>query len=201
MALSNKISYFSSLYLLSIRKPFVTTTLCTPSLQPTRRIRVKLVRVGHPARSLPQVLDSALDAQIKAHASVAGHTLHELEGVEKSSCSTEPTLLLIDIEGCDMEEKKDYEESTLNEGEAEIAIPHARRLIQIGVHASNIGVITPYSAQQSALLSVVSRPEIAAAAPGIESDYPFVELQFVSQSIVHRRSCSIPCLIPSLSEQ
>ncbi|CAH1416706.1 unnamed protein product [Lactuca virosa] len=85
--------------------------------------------------------------KIKAHASVAGHTLHELEGVEKSSSSTEPTLLLIDIAGCDMEEKKDEEESTLNEGEAEIAIAHARRLIQSGVRASDIGIITPYSAQ------------------------------------------------------
>ncbi|KAL7610849.1 hypothetical protein Lser_V15G10896 [Lactuca serriola] len=46
-----------------------------------------------------------------------------------------------------MEEKKDEEESILNEGEAEIAIAHARRLIQSGVHASDIGVITPYSAQ------------------------------------------------------
>lgn len=27
-------------------------------------IRVKLVRLGHPARLLPQVLDSALDAQV-----------------------------------------------------------------------------------------------------------------------------------------
>lgn len=30
-------------------------------------IRVKLVRVGHPARLLPQVLDSALDAQVYIH--------------------------------------------------------------------------------------------------------------------------------------
>ncbi|CAI9280995.1 unnamed protein product [Lactuca saligna] len=35
--------------------------------------------------------------KIKAHASAAGHILYELEGVEKSSSSTEPTLLLIDI--------------------------------------------------------------------------------------------------------
>jgi len=27
-------------------------------------IRVKLVRIGHPARLLPQVVDSALDAQV-----------------------------------------------------------------------------------------------------------------------------------------
>ncbi|KVH97482.1 hypothetical protein Ccrd_000437, partial [Cynara cardunculus var. scolymus] len=83
---------------------------------------------------------------IKAHASVAGHTLHELENVQKSS-SAEPTLVLIDIAGCDMEEKKDEEESTLNEGEAEIAIAHAKRLVQSGVRASDIGIITPYSAQ------------------------------------------------------
>ncbi|KVI04617.1 hypothetical protein Ccrd_017065 [Cynara cardunculus var. scolymus] len=87
---------------------------------------------------------------IKAHTSVAGHTLHELENVQKSS-SAEPTLVLIDIAGCDMEEKKDEEESTLNEGEAEIAIAHAKRLIQSGVHASDIGIITPYSAQVKTL--------------------------------------------------
>ncbi|GJX00525.1 DNA-binding protein SMUBP-2 [Tanacetum coccineum] len=92
--------------------------------------------------------------KVKAHASVAGHALYELEDVQKSS-SAEPTLLLIDTAGfkrigdviCDMEEKKDEEESTLNEGEAEIAIAHAKRLIQSGLRASDIGIITPYSAQ------------------------------------------------------
>ncbi|KAM0016857.1 putative hydrolase [Helianthus debilis subsp. tardiflorus] len=86
------------------------------------------------------------NSKIEAHASVAGHTLHELEDVQKSS-SAEPTLLLVDIAGCDMEEKKDEEESTLNEGEADIAIAHAKRLIQSGVRASDIGIITPYAAQ------------------------------------------------------
>ncbi|KAL8229878.1 hypothetical protein R6Q57_014778 [Mikania cordata] len=86
------------------------------------------------------------NSKIKAHASVAGHTLYELEGVQKSSAA-EPTLLLVDIAGCDMEEKKDEEESTLNEGEADIAIAHAKRLVQSGVRSSDIGIITPYSAQ------------------------------------------------------
>ncbi|KAJ0634038.1 putative hydrolase [Helianthus annuus] len=86
------------------------------------------------------------NSKIEAHASVAGHTLHELEDVQKSS-SAEPTLLLVDIAGCDMDEKKDEEESTLNEGEADIAIAHAKRLIQSGVRASDIGIITPYAAQ------------------------------------------------------
>lgn len=46
-----------------------------------------------------------------------------------------------------MEEKKDEEESTLNEGEAEVAMAHAKRLIQSGVQPSYIGIITPYAAQ------------------------------------------------------
>ncbi|KAK8554236.1 hypothetical protein V6N13_073165 [Hibiscus sabdariffa] len=86
------------------------------------------------------------NSKIKAHSSVAAHMLFDLANVKKSS-STEPTLLLIDTTGCDMEEKKDEEESTLNEGEAEVAISHAKRLVQAGVPASDIGIITPYAAQ------------------------------------------------------
>nr|XP_028948000.1 DNA-binding protein SMUBP-2 isoform X2 [Malus domestica] len=86
------------------------------------------------------------NSKIKAHSSVAGHMLLDLEDV-KTTSSTEPTLLLIDTAGCDMEEKKDEEESTLNEGEADVAIAHAKRLVQSGVQASDIGIITPYAAQ------------------------------------------------------
>ncbi|GLT96075.1 hypothetical protein SLE2022_137240 [Rubroshorea leprosula] len=86
------------------------------------------------------------DSKIKAHPSVAAHMLFDLENVKRTT-STEPTLLLIDTAGCDMEEKKDEEDSTLNEGEAEIAISHAKRLTQSGVLASDIGIITPYAAQ------------------------------------------------------
>uniref|UniRef100_A0A5B7CBG4 DNA helicase n=1 Tax=Davidia involucrata TaxID=16924 RepID=A0A5B7CBG4_DAVIN len=86
------------------------------------------------------------NSKIKAHPSVAAHMLSDLDDVKKSS-STEPTLLLIDIAGCDMEEKKDEEDSTLNEGEAEVAIAHAKRLVHSGVRASDIGIITPYAAQ------------------------------------------------------
>lgn len=37
--------------------------------------RVKLVRLGHPARLLPQILDSALDAQVKPFKKIAGLTV------------------------------------------------------------------------------------------------------------------------------
>ncbi|KAL2923698.1 DNA-binding protein SMUBP-2 [Bienertia sinuspersici] len=90
------------------------------------------------------------DSKIEAHSSVAAHMLYDLEDVKKTP-ATEPTLLLVDIAGCDMEEKKDEEDSTLNDGEAEVAIAHAKRLVDSGVQASNIGVITPYNAQVVAL--------------------------------------------------
>lgn len=50
-----------------------------------------------------------------------------------------------------MEDKKDEEDSTLNEGEAEVAIAHAKRLVESGVRASDIGLITPYAAQVSVI--------------------------------------------------
>ncbi|CAL9248836.1 unnamed protein product [Arabidopsis halleri] len=86
------------------------------------------------------------DNKITAHSSVASHMLFDLENVTKSS-STEATLLLVDTAGCDMEEKKDEEESTYNEGEAEVAMAHAKRLMESGVQPSDIGIITPYAAQ------------------------------------------------------
>ncbi|XP_011075212.2 DNA-binding protein SMUBP-2 [Sesamum indicum] len=98
------------------------------------------------------------DGKIKAHSSVAAHTLYELEDVKKSS-SAEPTLLLVDIAGCDMEEKKDEEDSTLNEGEAAVAIAHARRLVESGVQAANIGIITPYAAQVVQLKMLKSKED------------------------------------------
>ncbi|XP_037443852.1 DNA-binding protein SMUBP-2-like isoform X1 [Triticum dicoccoides] len=88
--------------------------------------------------------------KIKAHSSVAGHMLYDLEGVNKSS-STEPTIILVDTTGCDMEEVKDEEESTMNEGEAAVSIAHAKLLVESGVRAIDIGIITPYSAQVTCL--------------------------------------------------
>ncbi|XP_015691311.2 DNA-binding protein SMUBP-2 isoform X1 [Oryza brachyantha] len=88
--------------------------------------------------------------KIKAHSSVADHMLYDLEEVKRSS-STEPTIILIDTTGCDMEEVKDEEESTMNEGEAAVSIAHAKLLVESGVHASEIGIITPYAAQVTCL--------------------------------------------------
>lgn len=86
------------------------------------------------------------DSKIEAHGSVMGHSLCDLEGVKESS-TTQAVLILIDTTGCDMEEKKDEEDSTMNEGEAKVALVHAKKLVENGVKSSDIGVITPYAAQ------------------------------------------------------
>ncbi|KAK2653240.1 hypothetical protein Ddye_013096 [Dipteronia dyeriana] len=124
------------------------------------------------------------NSKVKAHPSVAAHMLFDLEDVKRSS-STEPTLLLVDIAGgkgfkiiypiclctpvpeihpsdtlrCDMEEKKDEEDSTLNEGEVEVAMAHAKRLVQSGVQASDIGIVTPYAAQVVLLRMLKSKDD------------------------------------------
>lgn len=46
-----------------------------------------------------------------------------------------------------MEETKDEAESYMNEGEAKVAIAHAKKLLESGVKASDVGIITPYAAQ------------------------------------------------------
>ncbi|KAG4963154.1 hypothetical protein JHK85_040596 [Glycine max] len=46
-----------------------------------------------------------------------------------------------------MEEKKDEEDNIFNEGETEVTMAHAKKLVQSGVLPSDIGIITPYAAQ------------------------------------------------------
>jgi hypothetical protein len=48
--------------------------------------------------SIPLFHDTAFFSQIKAHSSVAGHMLYDLEKVNRSS-STEPIIILIDTTG------------------------------------------------------------------------------------------------------
>ena len=57
-------------------------------------------------------------------------------------------LTLIDTAGCGMEEAADEDsDSKRNEGEAEVTLAHAQRLVSGGVRPEDIGIITPYNAQ------------------------------------------------------
>lgn len=109
--------------------------------------------------------DEMYGGKLRAHDSVAEHSLQGLPGVGELAASTGvdlPILLLVDTAGCEMEERKeDGGDSTLNEREAAVAMAHVRRLLAAGVAPGDIGVITPYAAQVGLLREL--RPEGAGA--------------------------------------
>ncbi|GJP51811.1 hypothetical protein CLOM_g10946 [Closterium sp. NIES-68] len=98
--------------------------------------------------------DELYRSLLSAHASVARHGLPDLPGVV-SGPVTEARLVLVDTTGCDeVEEQREEEgESLRNEGEARVVVAHVRRLLEAGVDAGDIGIITPYSAQVGLLKS------------------------------------------------
>ncbi|CAI5965790.1 unnamed protein product [Closterium sp. NIES-64] len=98
--------------------------------------------------------DELYQSLLSAHASVASHGLPDLPGVV-SGPVTEARLVLVDTTGCDdVEEQREEEgESLRNEGEARVVVAHVRRLLEAGVDAGDIGIVTPYSAQVGLLKS------------------------------------------------
>eukprot|EP00978_Attheya_sp_CCMP212_P030209 scaffold110308_cov53-Attheya_sp.AAC.1 len=103
---------------------------------------------------------------LESHESVKHRTLAQLPNVqsivekivapsssESMAASTEPavlagsTLLLIDTAGCEMYESTNAAGSRYNEGEAQIVASHVKSLLQIGLKAEEIAVITPYNGQ------------------------------------------------------
>eukprot|EP00887_Chlorella_sp_A99_P002446 scaffold10.g2446.t1 len=95
--------------------------------------------------------------QLQGHGSVASHALGGLRGAGAAAGDV-PVLLLVDTAGCDMEEQEEEEgASTWNEGEARVVMAHVRRLLDAGVPAREIGVITPYAAQARLAACVPTR--------------------------------------------
>ena len=87
------------------------------------------------------------EAELLADASVAVHRLCDLPGVV-SNALTEAPLEFIDTAGAGYEEEIEPDgQSRLNRREADLAARKVRALLEAGVAASQIGVITPYAAQ------------------------------------------------------
>lgn len=92
-------------------------------------------------------------------AAVAGHTLPELPGVAATD-ATRPPLLFLDTAGCGHEESPgDEEGSRDNAGEAAVAVAHVRALLEAGVPARDLGVLTPYNAQVQRLRAALAGHE------------------------------------------
>ncbi|KFO74430.1 DNA-binding protein SMUBP-2, partial [Cuculus canorus] len=85
--------------------------------------------------------------RLTAHPSVAQHLLKDLVGVTATEETTIP-LLLIDTDGCGLFELEvEDERSKGNPGEVQLAGLHIQALVDAGVKARDIAVVTPYNLQ------------------------------------------------------
>ncbi|KAJ2166375.1 hypothetical protein GGH16_004141, partial [Coemansia sp. RSA 560] len=103
-----------------------------------------------------------------AHPSVASHLLIELPGVS-STLNTHLPLVFIDTANTGNDESVEKakparegmpaqaSKSTVNIGEAELAVKHAEDLIASGMNGRNIAIITPYNGQVRVLVRMQDR--------------------------------------------
>lgn len=104
------------------------------------------------------------DAELEAHPSVRRHLLRDLPGVQ-SNALTETPATFIDTAGAGYDEELEPGGgSRCNPQEAEVAVHRVQELLEAGMAARDIAVITPYSAQARLL-----RQELPAADLEIDS--------------------------------
>ncbi|XP_002755681.3 DNA-binding protein SMUBP-2 [Callithrix jacchus] len=85
--------------------------------------------------------------QLTAHPSVAGHLLRDLPGVAATEETGVP-LLLVDTAGCGLFElEEEDEQSKGNPGEVRLISLHIQALVDAGVPARDIAVVSPYNLQ------------------------------------------------------
>ncbi|XP_059255343.1 DNA-binding protein SMUBP-2 isoform X1 [Mustela nigripes] len=91
--------------------------------------------------------DALYSGRLTAHPAVAGHLLRDLPGVAATEETSVP-LLLVDTAGCGLFElEEDDDQSKGNPGEVRLVSLHIQALVDAGVQASDIAVITPYNLQ------------------------------------------------------
>ncbi|XP_045870917.1 DNA-binding protein SMUBP-2 [Meles meles] len=91
--------------------------------------------------------DALYGGQLTAHPAVAGHLLRDLPGVAATEETSVP-LLLVDTAGCGLFElEEEDDQSKGNPGEVRLVSLHIQALVDAGVQASEIAVITPYNLQ------------------------------------------------------
>ena len=107
------------------------------------------------------VNDRMYGGRLEAHPTVANHTLSTINSNEL----IESPLVLYDTSGLGYMETSTEEvlvlaESKSNDGEARIAIKHIENLLECGVKAKDIAIITPYNAQVALLREILEERNI-----------------------------------------
>lgn len=99
------------------------------------------------ARIMAWSADRFYDGRLQAADAVAGHLLTDLDGVATTEWTSEP-LCFVDTAGCGHDETVgDDEGSKSNGGEAGLVAHVVTSLLEAGVPANAIAVVTPYNAQ------------------------------------------------------
>ena len=94
---------------------------------------------------------------LRAHPSVAQHTLAELGVVEEAVGAAARVLDVVDTAGTGFEEQQAPGADTReNEGEARLVERVVRALVEGGLSPSQVGVITPYAGQVAVLSSALA---------------------------------------------
>lgn len=97
------------------------------------------------------------DGRLEAAESVRAHLLRDLPDVAATPDTTAPFVFL-DTAGCGLEESEDaHDGSKANEGEAGVVVRHVEHLLDAGVEARQIAVITPYNAQVQLLRDALAQ--------------------------------------------
>lgn len=95
--------------------------------------------------------------KLRAHASVAQHTLADLGVRAGETALAERVLDVVDTAGTGFEEESgDDSDSKQNAGEAGVVERIVRDLVAAGLPATDIGVISPYSAQVARLTTLLA---------------------------------------------
>ena len=97
---------------------------------------------------------------LTAHESVEKHLLSELPGVLSNNL-TNTALDFIDTAGANYEESVETDgDSRFNVSEAELVVQKVRELLEAGLTAADIAVVSPYSAQVRRLRELIQQPEL-----------------------------------------
>jgi len=104
--------------------------------------------------------DEFYDSTLIAAASVSQHLLADLPGIVVSPL-TQTALRFIDTAGSSCDEQAEADGSSReNPGEAEFVARQVTELLEAGVSASEIAVITPYAAQARLLRQLIGDPQV-----------------------------------------
>ena len=121
-------------------------------------------RLGTQYRMHDQIMqfssDEFYDSSLISADSVRAHRLDELPHVTAGEL-TQRSIRFFDTAGSDCVEQAEVDgESRTNPGEADFVVLKVNELLQAGVRASEIAVITPYSAQARLLRTLITDPAV-----------------------------------------